>query len=99
MSDTNASNRKPTLDDPVGAEVLAKLHELQGVEVDAALQLMELEQTKISLLAADRRVKDERHRIFEKLLMDRGLPPNTPATIDAGSGKITLAQPQVTPPA
>ena len=92
MSENNASNRKLTLDDPVGADTLEKLRELEGVE--AAMQLMALEQTKIKLLAAGRRVEDERHRAFEKLLMERGLAPNTPATIDAGTGKITLVHPQ-----
>lgn len=94
MSENNASNRKLTLDDPVGADTLEKLRELEGVEIDAAMQLMALEQTKIKLLAAGRRVEDERHRAFEKLLMERGLAPNTPATIDAGTGKITLVHPQ-----
>ena len=58
MSENNASNRKLTLDDPVGADTLEKLRELEGVEIDAAMQLMALEQTKIKLLAAGRRVED-----------------------------------------
>ena len=91
--------KRLTMDDPVGKETLDKLAELEGAEVNSAMQLMALEQEKVKLLAVGRRVEDERHRIFEKLLMERGLAPNSPATIDSTTGKISLVRPpQITVP-
>jgi hypothetical protein len=99
------AQKRLTLDDPVGKEALDKLAELEQAEVNAAMQLLALEQEKVKLLAVGRRVDDERHKVFEKLLMERGLAPNAPATIDATTGKISLvkvpgpqAQPAPTPP-
>lgn len=85
--------KRLTLDDPVGKEALDKLAELETTEINAALQLMAVKQEEVKLLAVGRRVEDERHRLFEKLLMERGLAPNTPATIDSTTGKITLVRP------
>ncbi len=94
MANENVPPQKRlTLDDPVGKEALDKLGELEGAEVNASMQLMALEQEKVKILAAGRRIDEERHKIFEKLLMERGLAPNAPATIDSTTGKITLVQP------
>jgi hypothetical protein len=86
--------KRLTLDDPVGKESLDKLAELETTEINTALQLMAIKQEEVKLLAVGRRIEDERHRLFEKLLIDRGLAPNTPATIDSTSGKITVVRPQ-----
>lgn len=88
-----APQKRLTLDDPVGKEALDKLAELETTEINTALQLMAIKQEEVKLLAVGRRVEDERHRIFEKLLIDRGLAPNTPATIDSTTGKITVVRP------
>lgn len=103
MSNETESNvKRLTLDDPVGKEVLERFSELENITANIGIQFIELEQEKVKLLAAKRKVDDERQRIFEKLLMDRGLPPNTPANIDAQTGKMSLIQmpgqpPQATP--
>ncbi len=94
-----AQPQRATLEDPVGQDVLAKLGELEQTEMSAAMQLMTIEQEKVKLLAVGRRVDDERRRIFEKLLMERGLSPNTPATIDSTTGRITLVRPLTAPTA
>jgi hypothetical protein len=92
-NETQQPQKRLTLDDPIGKEALEKLGELEQAEVNASLQLMAIKQEEVKLLAVGRRVDDERHRIFEKLLMERGLPPNAPATIDSTTGKISLVRP------
>jgi hypothetical protein len=99
MANESTSNQKKlTLDDPIGKEALDKLADLETAEINASLQLMGMEQEKIKLLAAGRRIEDERHRLFEKLLMERGLPPGTAATIDSTTGKMTLVPHPGAPP-
>jgi hypothetical protein len=90
MANENAPQRRLTLNDPVGKEAIDKLSELENAEVNAALQLMALEQDKVRILAVGRKILDERHRLFEKLLMDRGLAPNSGASIDIETGRLTL---------
>ncbi len=85
--------KRLSLEDPVGKETLDKLAELETTEINTALQLMAIKQEEVKLGAVGRRIEDERQRIFQKLLMERGLAPNTPATIDSTSGKITVVRP------
>ncbi len=93
MANKNAGTPRGrvTLEDPVGKKMLDRLAELEATETDAALKLMALKQEETKLVALGRHVEDERLRIFGKLLVDRGFQPDTPATIDAATGKITIA--------
>lgn len=87
---SNEAPKKLTPNDPIGKEALDKLAELESAEINTALNLKALRQEEIKLLAADRRIEDERQKLFQKILMDRGLAPNTPAQIDPATGKIIL---------
>ncbi len=93
MPNENQPQKRLTMDDLVGKEALDKLSELENAEVNAALSLMALENEKVKLLAVSRRVEDERRRLFEKLLIERGLSPNVPATIDSTTGRMSLVRP------
>jgi hypothetical protein len=96
MANEHAPQRL-TLDDPVGKEVIEKLSELEMMQVNAAMHLMGIKREEVRLLAVDRKVEDERHKMFERLLMERGLPPSTPATIDFATGKVHLMKPSPGP--
>jgi hypothetical protein len=85
-----APQKKLTLEDPVGKEALDKLAELEAAEINAAMQVLALRQEEVKLLAASARVDQDRQKLFQKLLIERGLAPNTPASIDPGTGKITV---------
>jgi hypothetical protein len=100
MANENAQppQKRLTLEDPAGKDVLDKLGELETLEVNASLQLLSIEQEKVRILAVGRRVLDERNRIFEKLLIDRGLAPSAPVSIDTATGKISLVKPPQTSP-
>ncbi len=80
--------RPLTIEDPVDAETLEQFRQLQETRQRFADSLLSLEQEKIQLLAAVKKVDDQRNRLFESCLVDRGLPPNAKIEIDGRSGKI-----------
>lgn len=98
MSDTPATEKKLTVNDPVPPELLRRIGELTGARYDLADRLLDLEQQKVSILVSAKQIDDEKTRVFNKILMDRGLPPNTPIEIDGESGLIKVHQ-LPTPPA
>ena len=85
----SAPEKKLTLDDPVDADTLTKFSDLQSARLQAAERLLDLEQEKIRTLRAASNIDTERQRLFEAVLMSRGLPPNAPVEIDAKTGKVT----------
>jgi len=97
MSDDE--KRKLTINDPVGVETLGQLHELESRRSQIGSQLLDLEQDRVKLLAAAHRLDEQRNRVYEKLLLDRGITGTEPVEIDAETGKITLLRPAGEPTA
>lgn len=93
--ETASQATKLTINDPVDAETLKSFGELQAARGQMSERLLDLEMEKVRTLRAASNIDSERQRLFEKVLMDRGLPPNAPVEIDAKTGKITM----ITPPA
>ncbi len=91
MSDTE---KKLTMNDPVDPSTLKRLGELTAARYDLADKLLDLEQQKVGILVGAKQIDDEKARLFNKLLMERGLPPNTAVEIDSESGLITVHQRQ-----
>lgn len=91
--------KKLTVEDPVEPEVLKKLAELRDSRLRIGDQVLDLEGEKVRLLVAVRQIDAEKQRAFEKILMERGLPPTFPVEIDGQTGKIKpLAPPPEVPP-
>jgi hypothetical protein len=90
MSTDNGQQRRLTTEDPVSMEQLNRLRLLQESRLDIGDRFLTLEQEQVKLLAAARRVDEEKQRVFEALLLERGLPPDATVEIDAGTGKIKL---------
>jgi hypothetical protein len=89
MSDQTESNQpKLTIADPVDADTLKKFQQLQASRLQVAEHLLNLEQEKIRLMRAASNIEAERQRLFEEVLMSRGLPPNYSVEIDGKSGVI-----------
>ena len=88
MSDT--SEKKLTVNDPVAPEQLQRISDLTGARYDLADRLLDLEQQKVGLLVSARQVDEEKAKVFNKILMDRGLPPGTPIEIDGQTGMIAV---------
>lgn len=93
---SQAEKRPLTVEDPVDTETLQQFRELQENRQRFADTLLSLEQDKIQLLAAVKKLDDQRNRLFESCLVDRGLAPNTKVEIDARTGKI-IREPSTEP--
>jgi len=81
-----------TPSDPVQPEVLAKFSELDGARLELGFRLLELEQERVRILAAAHQVDQQRHRLFEQVLIERGLQPGTPLSINDKTGEITILE-------
>ena len=79
--------------DPVPAEVLVKFNELQGARQGIALELLGLEQERIRLLGMVHKVDTQEQRLFESVLMERGLPPTTQVELDSKTGLLRVLTP------
>ncbi len=84
------TTRKLTLDDPVDAETLAQFNKLETARYEIGSQLLDLEQDRVRLLAAAHRVDEQRQRTFERILLERGLPPNTQVVVDSQTGRLQV---------
>lgn len=101
MSEDQSSNgqRRLTPEDPVSMEQLNRLRLLQESRLDISDRFLTLEQEKVKLLAAARRVDEEKQRVFEGLLLERGLPPDATVEIDASTGNLkVLGSPEPSSP-
>jgi len=102
MSDENGNGgeqpQKLTLDDPVAPEVLQQLGQLQAARSELCDRNIMLDNEKIQLLAAVKRVDDQKTRLFEAILVERGLAPRTEVEIDRRTGKLKVLQPPGPPP-
>lgn len=89
---TEQTEKKLTLEDPMSAETLKKLEQLSSTKLQLCERYVELEDEKVRCLVGIRQLDQEKQRVFEKELMDRGLAPNTPVEVNAKTGKIALVK-------
>lgn len=93
MSTENTEPRKLTINDPLSPETLKKLAQLTNTRLQMADHMLDLEHEKIKIMVASRQIDDEKQRLFEKELTDRGLSPSSPVEVDAKTGLISLVKP------
>ena len=88
------SDQKERLDinTPIASEDLSRFSQLQMARLQIADRVLELEQEKIRAMRAAANVDTERQKLFEKVLADRGLPPNYPVEIDSKTGQIKIVE-------
>lgn len=82
--------KRLTPEDPVSAAELEGLARLRDVRMSIGAQLIDLELQKVQLLGSVRRIDEQNQRIFDTLLVDRGLPPGTTIELDGKTGKIKV---------
>jgi len=88
-----SETKKLTVEDPLDPDTLEKFKQLQTARLQLAERLLDLKEEEIRLLRLAGGVAQERTKLFETVLVSRGLPPNFPVEIDAVTGKFTLVQP------
>lgn len=96
----NKSNgeKRLTLEDPVSPEIIQSFRQIQEAQTNVAMEMMALEERKIQLLAGNKKLREQHERLFQAILVERGLPPVTPAELDGKTGKIVLKVPAQAPP-
>jgi hypothetical protein len=101
MADETPRKQQLTLDDPVDTETLQKFNKLEVARHELGARMLEIEQEKIRILGAAHQVDQQSQRLFEQVLLDRGIKPNAPVDIDSTTGKVTMrgAQKPEEPPA
>lgn len=91
MSDMmNGEARRLNLEDPVPQETLQAFRQIKDAQGELGLELMALEERKIQLLAANKKLREQHDRLFHAILMERGLAPQTPVEIDGKTGRIRV---------
>lgn len=88
MSETES--KRLTIEDPIEPEILAKFSELENARMRLGGQMIDLKSEEVRLMVAARRLDEEKQRLFEKVLVDRGLHPTTPVEIYAETGRISM---------
>ena len=87
------TEQKLPTDSPIDTETLKRFEELQTLRIQLADKLLDLEQEKIRTIRAATSVDMEKQKLFESVLVSRGLPPNHPVEVDAKTGLIKLLEP------
>jgi hypothetical protein len=89
MKDASEKKRL-TLEDPVPKEVLAEFQGIREAHLELADRNLMLDREKVRVLAAANKLDLQEKRLFEAILVDRGLSPDTLVELDAHTGKLTL---------
>jgi hypothetical protein len=95
---TEENNQVPTpqapltIDSPVGKDVVDKLEEMERARLVLSDRNMQIDVEKLRILNAVQGIEREHRKIYEKILLDRGLDPTLRVTVDE-TGKIELADP------
>lgn len=88
MSETET--KRMTIEDPIEPEILAKFSELENTRMRLGAQMIDIKSEEVRIMVAARRIDEEKQRLFEKVLVDRGLHPTTPIEINAETGRLSL---------
>lgn len=81
---------KLSIQDPVAPEVLEQFNRLQEARMTLAERILNLEQEKLRMLSAAHEVDQQKNRLFESVLMERGVAPNTPVSLDSSTGLLKV---------
>lgn len=82
--------KKLTVSDPVDADTLQKFAEIAKAKGNIGHRMLSLEQEKVSLLRAASQLDVEERKLFETILISRGLGPNTAVSLDGSTGQLTV---------
>lgn len=90
------SEERLTINDPVSVEEMARIDQLDMARQGIANENLLLDQKKIQLLGAAKRVDAEYQRVFDQILVDRGLEPGTPVSIGKDN-RLKILRPKEPP--
>jgi hypothetical protein len=94
MSNGNdGEKRRLTPNDPIPPEQIKQFTELAEARATIANNLLQLEQDKIYLLASAKQIDEQHRRLFQAVLTERGMAPDTQVEVDGETGKLTVKTP------
>jgi hypothetical protein len=82
--------KRLTVDDPIDDDSRARFTALQDSRLRVGDRLLDIELEKVKLMRSASAIDNERQKLFERVLLERGLSPNQPVTIDSGTGQIKV---------
>jgi hypothetical protein len=82
--------KRLTVEDPIDEETRSKFLSLQDSRLRVGNRLLDLELERVRLIRTASTVDNERQKLFESILIERGLSPSQPITIDSDTGQITV---------
>ncbi len=91
--------------EPVSADDLALLRELDNARVNLSLRFADLNIEHVQVLAAIKRVKGEQEAVFRRIATERGLPDQSLVEINPKTGEVVASlgpksvESSATPPA
>lgn len=86
----NAPTNKLSIKDPVEPEIIEKFRLLENARSECANNMLNLEQERVRILRVANSIDSERKKLFEAILIDRGISPAHPASIDGKTGLVKL---------
>lgn len=90
--------RHLTPDDPLTRDEIGQLNIVEDAYGQVARRLMGMELEKIQLLAAGRRLTEQKGALFDRILTERGLDPKTPCEVDERTHRLILLRKPEPPP-
>lgn len=82
--------KRLTVDDPIDDDARARFAALQDSRLRVGDRLLDIELEKVKLMRSASAIDNERQKLFERVLLERGLSPNQPVTIESGTGQIKI---------
>jgi hypothetical protein len=84
---------KLSINDPMSRETLTRIQELSETKSALCEQYFDMDAEKIRLTVAIKQIEQEKQRLFEKELVDRGMSPTAAVEVDGKTGVMTLLSP------
>ncbi len=78
---------------PISQEDLARCIELDKHRTNLALRLLELENEKVRILAASKRIQDEWHGLFQRFAAERNVPEGDLVEVNFRTGDVAIVSP------
>jgi molybdate-binding protein len=86
--DQNTTPENLTVSDPVDQDTLERFAQLDYSASQIGRRFVDMEMERVRLVRSCASIEQERTKLFEKVLLDRGLAPNTVVHINPQTGEI-----------
>ena len=80
--------KRLTIDDPVDDETKGRFNLLNESRLRVGDRLLDIELERVKLIRSASAIDNERQKLFERILIERGLSPSQRVSIDAETGQI-----------